>query len=409
MYTLKSLTIAPAFVMLLQTSAIAGETFTEALREGEAGLNFRYRIESVEEDAKIKDAFASTLRTNFWYKSGEFKGLSGYFELQNVLPIGDKSYNDTINGKTQYPVVADPEGTEVNQAYIAYSGISDTKLIVGRQAVNLGNQRFVGSVGFRQNDQTADAAVIINSSIPDTTVIYGYVDNVNRIQGDDHPFGDLKTQTHLLHVENTSLENIKLTVYGYWIDLEDMPLYGLSSRTFGVRLDGKHDVSNGVTFNYGLEFAQQSDHADNPTNYDAHYINAEIGVSANGFSAKVGYEELGSDDSVAFQTPLATAHKFNGWADKFLATPAGGLEDIYAKFSYKTKADAGLLKDITIKAAYHDFSSERGGMDYGTEVDMLLSKKINDKYSVALKAASYDADMWSSDTTKVWFTFIAKF
>ena len=82
--------------------------------------------------------------------------------------VGEK-FNNTVNRKTQYPVVADPEATEVNQAYLIYGGIPDTRLQAGRRAIKLDNQRFVGNVGFRQNEQTFDSATIANSTLTDLT------------------------------------------------------------------------------------------------------------------------------------------------------------------------------------------------------------------------------------------------
>ena len=35
------------------------------------------------------------------------------------------------------------------------------------------------------------------------------------------------------------------------------------------------------------------------------------------------------------QTPLATLHKFDGWADLFLTTPNKGLQDLYAGAAYR--------------------------------------------------------------------------
>ena len=43
---------------------------------------------------------------------------------------------------------------------------------------------------------------------------------------------------------------------------------------------------------------------------------------------KLGFERLEGNGTVALQTPLATLHAFNGWADKFLSTPANGLRDV---------------------------------------------------------------------------------
>ena len=61
-----------------------------------------------------------------------------------------------------------------------------------------------------------------------------------------------------------------------------------------------------------------------------------------------GYELLGSDDGkVAFNTPLATKHKFNGWADKFLGTPKEGLEDVYLTAKGKVSGVNGLQLTMT--------------------------------------------------------------
>ena len=55
-----------------------------------------------------------------------------------------------------------------------------------------------------------------------------------------------------------------------------------------------------------------------------------LSKSFAGMTGSVGFESLGSDDGVmGFRTPLATLHKFQGTADKFLVTPPGGLEDAF--------------------------------------------------------------------------------
>ena len=102
-------------------------------------------------------------------------------EFEDSRNLADENYNNTINGNVAYPVVADPSHTEVNQAYLSFSGIEGTKISAGRQSVNLGNLRFVGTVGWRQNDQNLDAVSVVNTSLPDTKLYYAYVWNVNRI------------------------------------------------------------------------------------------------------------------------------------------------------------------------------------------------------------------------------------
>ena len=109
-----------------------------------------------------------------------------------ALPICGENFNDTVNGKTQFPVVADPEATEVNQVYLTYGGVPDTTLRFGRRAINLDNQRWIGSVGFRQNEQTFDSVTLANSSLDNLTAQYTYVFGVQRIFGDDSVVGDFK-------------------------------------------------------------------------------------------------------------------------------------------------------------------------------------------------------------------------
>ncbi len=384
-------------------------TLAEAIMGGKANINFRYRYETVDQTGFTEDATASTVRIKLKYQTGDWRDFFGVIEFDNVSQVGIGDYNSTVNGKTQYPVIADPLITDINQAYIAYKGIADTVLIAGRTALNFNNQRFVGTVGWRQNDQTWDMVGAVNQSIKDLKLTYGYVWNVNRIFGNDHPFGDLGTSTHIVNAEYEGFGFGKLTGYGLFIDLDDAPVYGLSSNTIGARLEGKQDFGDsGAKFIYELEFASQSDAGNNPNSYTANYTLVSAGLSANGLTGKIGYEVLGADNGVAFQTPLATLHKFNGWADKFLSTPGTGLKDTYVAFSWKPEVE-GAMKGIKFDTIYHDFSADSGGADYGTEWDLQVSKKISKNYYVALKYADYNADSFATDTKKMWLTIGANF
>ncbi len=377
------------------------------IADGDAGLDLRYRLELVDQDGFNKNATASTLLTKLWYKTAEVNGFSAYVEGTNVLVLGSETYNNTVNGNTSRPVVADPDVTEFNQGYVQYKN-DDFTLKAGRQGINLGNQRFVGTVGFRQNDQTYDAAAAILTPTKELTAIYGYVWNVNRIFGNDHPFGDLDTETQVVNVIYSGFEFAKITAYAYLIDLNDAPVFGLSSSTYGARLEGNKAVSENLKLGYEIEYASQSDYKDNPNDYSADYWNASLSASSSGFTGQIGYELLGSDNGVAFQTPLATLHKFNGWADKFLSTPGAGLEDLNASVAYKVPGETGLGGTL-FKLVYHDFSSDVGNSSYGSEIDALISKKVTKYITASVKAAFYNADGFATDTNKIWFTLGAKF
>jgi len=388
-------------------SAEEASGLSDLFAKGDAGIDFRYRLETVDQDGFSKNATASTLLSKLWYKTANLKGFSGYIEVTNTTVFGKETYNNTVNGNLTRPVVADPDTTEFNQGYLQYeAGWGTVK--AGRQGVNLDNERFIGTVGFRQNDQTYDAAAVILNPVEGMTALYGYVWNVNRIFGQDHPFGDLDTNTHLINVSYKGFGPGKLSGYGYFIDLDDAPVFALSSRTLGVRYAGNEKITASTKVGYELEYARQSDYKDNPADYSADYWNAGLNVSASGFTVAVNYELLGSDKGVSFKTPLATLHAFNGWADKFLATPANGLQDLYGSFAYKVPEDMA-FGGLLLKAIYHDFKSDISDIKYGSEWNFLISKKLNKHFTTSVKAAFYNASTYATDTTKIWFTVAAKF
>ncbi len=401
---------ALTYATTVGASAQETETIIDAISSGTAYLDERFRVEHVTDDSKLFNGTAATLRSKLGYKTAAYKGFSGTIEFEHSAEIFGGDYNNGINGKTAYPAIIDANHTEVNQAFLAFTGIEKTTIAAGRQAMNLGNQRFVGTVGWRQNDQTFDAAAIINNSIDDLTVVYSYVWNVNRIFGNDHPSGDLKTKTNIVNASYKGIKGFTIEAYGLLIDLDAIGVKALNSKTFGARLSGSQDIAEGTKVLYSAEYANQTDYKANPFSYSADYYNVEAGVAVNGFTIKAGIETLGSDEgATSFTTPLATLHKFNGWADKFLNTPANGLRDFYGQASYAV-ADTGTEIDGTnITVIYHKFKSDFGDIDYGSEIDVSVSKKIFKQFTILLKYANYNADTWSSDTSKFWFQVATRF
>ena len=414
--TLKFVFLSTVGVMTLAGAhtALAEQHINDHVTAGQFFGEFRYRYEFVDQDGLTDNANAQTVRANLGFKTGEYKNFKGLFETQLVKHLGGERFNDLVNGKTNYPVVADADNIEINQAYVSWAGLPDTKLKVGRQGINLDNQRFVGTVGWRQNDQTFDAALLSYSGLAKTDFEYGHIWNVNRIFGDDHPLGDLDSQSHFARINHRHADWLNATAYGYWLSFKR--LTARSSRTFGLRTTGKLPLNEGWTFAYEAELAHQQDYDDNTASYSEKYYHFAPSVAGYGFKAQAGYEVLGGDGSNAFQTPLATLHKFNGWADKFLSTPDAGLEDFYGKVSYKVSTENKWADDTTLTAVYHDFQGDESG-DFGTELDLSIGKSFDlpagqpfNKVNVLLKYADYDAeDAPYTDTEKFWFQMGVKF
>ncbi len=384
-------------------AADEADTLVDALTKGKTNISFRLRDENVDQDGFAETANALTLRSKLKYTTGIFRGFQAVVEVDNVYAL-DNNYNSTINGRTNRPVIADPKMTEINQAYLAFTGIDKATLMVGRVGLNMNNQRFVGTVGWRQNDQTYDVGAAILKPTDKLTLTGAYVWNVNRIFSDRHPFGNLDTDSFWVGADYTGLSLGKISAYGLFLDLAEPAIFSLDSKTLGIRFEGKHKLTDTeMTLLYEAEYAHQTDTADNPIDYSADYYHVSAGLKAGGLTGKIGYEVLGSDGGTfAFKTPLATLHKFNGWADKFLNTPNGGLEDIYGSVFYTVGGESP-FKGLTFGTVYHDFSADIGG-DYGQEIDLLVKKKFGKNYYGSLKFADYNAGGFATDTQKIWFT-----
>lgn len=394
--------------VLLAAPVAHGSDLTEDLAAAVAGstvnLGFRYRFEAVDDDAFANEAWASTLRSRLTVAPKPVAGFGVLLEVDDVRHVGADNFNDTRNGVTDRPGVADPEGTDLNQALLRYTGWQDTEVIVGRQRIERANQRFVGGVGWRQNEQTFDAAGISHKFGKRLTTSWSWVSRVNRIYGPDNgtPPADLDGNTHLLDASYAFSPLATVSVYGYLMDFDNAD--NLSNDTWGLRLTGGTEVTTGWKAGYALEFADQSDGGDNPVDYDASYYLVEGSISAARIGFKAGYEVLEGDSAPgsAFRTPLATLHAFQGWADKFATTPDAGVEDLYVAITGKA-----LGADLLLR--FHDFSAEEGSADWGTELDFSANWPIGKHYAVLLKGASYDADDLSTDTSKYWVQLSANF
>jgi len=408
------MSVAAAMVMGISSVSAQANDGTDIISNVKVKGEIRARYEMVDDNTN-KDANAFTNRLTIG-ASADLLGtdwLSAYAEMTNVSNLND-NYNSTNNGETSYAKVFDPEQTRLTQSYLDVK-IDKTLIRYGRQMINLDNQRFVGAVGWRQMPQTFDALLVANNAVKNLNLAAVYVTQVNRIFADDAA-SSLDTRTLILNASYKVMPELKVTAYSYMIGAGTAgtnTTNGVGSDTYGVALTGKVAASDSLKLNYRVEYATQT----NPTmensgntstsDVNANYYNLNVGVNANGILAGLGYELLGSNSGVnAFSTPLATLHGKNGWADKFLGTPDDGLADTSLMIGYKAKG-FGVAKVI-----YHDFSSDVGSTDYGTEIDAVYKNKIPGVNNLTglVKVASFNADSASyTDTTKFWLMLDYKF
>ena len=426
MSNLTSKIIKGAIATLLTTpvSPVIADDLVDALKGGKYGGYLNVRFEGVEDDAALRtdnEAEALTARATLFFTSGEFYKTYFHVEFEHVQDLlDDNEYFDGTNAgitrtaTNNLPAIVDPEGTEVNQAFVGFKPFSNTEIKLGRQMITPRKapfHRFLGNVLWRQNWSTQDAVTITNTSLPNTTILAGYIWNNNFINQANRDM-----QAPIFNVQYKGFKYAKLEAYYYDLNFTDVST-ALGNESFGGRISGAYPISKGMNLIYAGEYATQSDSDDNPLDYDADYYLAEGGFKftfsdmfIKSLLAKVSYEVMEGDVNAgaAFQTPLATGHAYFGWADNFLVTPATGIED-----TYFTVVAAGKY-DTKIILAYHMFDAEDASFEYGDEFNVWFTKTFKKKYTLGLKYADYQGtsdvgNPRSTDLSRYWAYLELKF
>lgn len=363
---------------------------------GQIHFDLQYRYEYVNQKG-TGTANGDPIRLRLGYLTPTVYKTQAFVEFEGNTPVFEKNYNSLRNGKTQFPIIADPQEAELNQGWLAFFGLPDTTVKAGRQRITYDNHRFIGNVGWRQLEQTYDSATFVNKSLYHIDVKAGYIFNVKNVLSQD-----INMSSPILNLSSSVPDIGTLTGYGYWLDFSNRSRLRLSSQTYGIRFNGTATVIDNLKALYTAEYAKQFDYQKNPLSFNADYYHAiagfnvpALGWGLSNLTAKVGWEQLGSNKGVAFQTPLGTNHAFQGWADQFLVTPATGIQDLYGSLSAN-------LRGVKMTVVYHQFDSAVGTIDYGHEIDALIVKKFGEHYKILAKYAQYYARNFKTDTQKFW-------
>ncbi len=400
---MRSIGLVLGLCLLVSTGAFPAEDaektdtdLLDAITKGTFKLNLRYRFEDVDQSGLDERGKASTLRTMAGYNTGTWKGLELYLEFEDVHDLGLSNDHNNAgagslwNGVSDRPVIADPAVTEINQAYLGWSPIATLPFRFGLQEVVLDNSRFIGNVGWRQNHQSFEAARVEFNGVENLKLGYSYIGRQHTITG-----ASLPMSTSHFGIGYTIKDIGTLKGYALLLDYEDPSQQGKNSTTFGAFFDGGVKLSDSLKLGYRLEYANQND-TNNPNRINADYIRADLSLAFSKLVFGAGYELLGgSAEDGQFNTPLATLHGFNGWADKFLTTPTDGLQDLF----FSVTAVLGKFK---LEGVYHDFSADTGGGAWGNELDAAVVYTAPWKQQFAVKFAKYDAEDFATDTTKLW-------
>jgi hypothetical protein len=373
----------------------------DAVRASKLIIDARLRLEDVDQEPFADQADALTLRSRLGFETGKAWQTALLVEGEFVWPLVT-DYNSTINGKTAYPTVSDPRSHEINRLQLTNTALVQTTVTLGRQRINLDDQRFIGNSGWRQNEQTFDSLQVVNKSVPNLTLDAAYITQVNRVLGPDSPQGRYQGDSYLGNV-SYQLPVGRLTVFGYWLQFDPIAAVPAavrdSSETLGVRFAGEKPWHE-FKLAYAASYAEQQQYGANPLRFDNHYSLLELTGTYRMWSLGVGSETLAGNGVKGFTTPLASLHKFQGWADKFTVTPADGIVDRYLTAGISAQR-FGWIDAWSAQANYHAYQAQRVSLDYGTEVGVQLQGKWH-RFTGNVKYAHYTADRLLTDTSKFW-------
>jgi hypothetical protein len=379
-----------------------GDPLADAFTGGTPSIEVRPRYEFVDQHGKAS-AEAFTMRTLLGFSTQPVDDIAATVQLINVADIAG-TYNSLVDGKTRYATIADPDATNINQAFASYTGLPDTSVAVGRQIINLDDVRFVGNVDFRQNMQTFDAVTATSKPLPDVKLTGGYVWGIKDIVNRHIP-----TRIFLGEAGWSPMKAIQVEAFSYWYGNEAGSVIagaagcGLAgpqacnSVTYGMRGHGEIGLPSDLKIEYRGTYARQSSYDGGSALIDADYIQASGKLDWNGTNIGAEYMLMGSNGNgtYGFQTPLATKHAFNGWAEMFLTTPPKGLATVDAFAGTK-------IFDATLLAKYYRFKSDFKDLSYGDEWDVSLNYKFSAHIQAGIEYADYHAAGFGASTRAGW-------
>ena len=361
----------------------------------------RLRFETVDQPLLGADALTLRVRGGAEARLGDFSLLA---EAEaTIAPVDEyNAFPFTPPGSDQsrpaYAVIADPQNAELNRFQLHY-GFRDGAVTIGRQRINLDDQRWVGSVGWRQNEQTFDA-VRGEARLGPITADLTYAISQRTIFGQDAGARTGVDGDFVFAGLSARHGAVQGKLFAYLLDFDESFALASSSQTYGGFIIAVVPIGADTRLNLRASYASQADYGRNPFDYSADYWAVEAGTSLAGFNLAAGFEQLGSDNGRAVQTPMATLHRFNGWADMFLTTPSNGLNDYYLSVG-RTFDGVRLLPGLNANLTFHQFDSAVGGIAYGSEWDASVGFRAG-PFGLLLKFADYDAQGFGVDTRKIW-------
>lgn len=204
----------------------------DAILAGKLLFEVRGRYEAVDQKRTAtltENGEAATVRTRLGWETGDWHGLKGLIEFEDIRQAGPERFQVQVPGaagapingaaRARYPIINDPDGTELNRLQLTWTPSAAVQATIGRQRILIDDQRFVGNVGWRQDEQTFDA-LRLDGAWGRFKATYAYVTHINRILAE---LRDWDADSHLLNVTWSPAEQLRLQGFAYVLDFGNSP------------------------------------------------------------------------------------------------------------------------------------------------------------------------------------------
>jgi len=418
---LAKLSLAAIVVAGLASSSFAADTLADAFKNGTVNGELKaYYFGTGDGDSNRQDIF--TTGVSLGYKTAAFYGFSlGLTAQGSSSPFASDASKDVYGSSMYGP------GAVLSEAYVAYN-IGKTTAMVGRMYLDT---PLVASSGSRVIKEAFEGAAVINTDLPNTTLIAGYVQKFqSRTNGNGDvgeftknfstnsgPNVDLDNGGYTFAVINKSIAGLTLTGAYAYADAYYKTPADAATPNF-VAVDGGVNIAyiealyegkaGEIGYTLGLQDYYNKIDSSKTSDDSINVYALKAGVSFKGINGTVAFSQV-SDDNVAAGAVLSGLG--NG-ADLLYTDPVIAMNGYYRD----TKSYlADLNYDITAAANVGvRYVLADGYIDSPTSIKVSSTSVYGSyKFDAALKGfslgAQYEKQGKDGDGDDVWVKANYKF
>jgi len=358
--------VAAVAVAGLSTSAVAdslAEAFAASKVKGE--IKSQYFQKEKENGANAKSSIWSN-GGNLSLTTGSFNGLTAgvTFQTAHVTSIDDDNNN--------YSGDMDVSGSVMSEAYLAYT-LGNTTAKIGRQYITT---PLVAGSGSRILKQSFEGIVLVNTDVPNTTLVAAYVDKFQARtdgNGDTPEFEQVADGAYTVYAKNTSVQD--LTLQAQYALVKEL---NAGEDVKALYIDAAYKLNN-------VTVSAQTYQTDNgaATNSDGSLYGIKVAGNIGAISAVAAYTT--TDDEADVVAGLGS-----GADGSFTASPIDGGHYDADTDSYQVGLGYKFNMGLGLNASYTNWDTNGG--DSLSETNVTASYPFTKNLSTKVMYSAYDND-----------------